>query len=228
MIHIQYNDDIVINVNKPVIVSDTNDTNDTKDTLYTILSSIIKNNMYITKCISNKNKDIHSLSYLIDYELSQSDCIKLGIGLEYIYKDFIINQCANLINIKPINNKGDKEKDHLFMDITNKTIFYAELKSNINLDTEKSKATYNKCLDIEKQLQIQYKDYKINMFLVCERYYTNKIIPHSINNKYKPINNNLLGINEYFMALSIKKQFENEISYKDFLNLLAKHMFKFN
>ena len=53
------------------------------------LKIIIKNNYYVKNCISNKKKDKTSLSYLIDIELSQSDSIKLGIGLENIIKDII-------------------------------------------------------------------------------------------------------------------------------------------
>ena len=44
-----------------------------------------------------------------------------------------------LKNIKSNTKKGDKETDHLFIDDLNKNIYYAELKSNLNLDTEKRK-----------------------------------------------------------------------------------------
>ena len=44
-------------------------------------------------------------------------------------------------NIKEKNTKGKKETDHLFMDVNNKIIYYAEIKSNLNLDTEKSNET---------------------------------------------------------------------------------------
>ena len=111
------------------------------------LFSIIENNSYIKTSKSNKKKDINSLSYLIIRELSQSDCIKLGNGLEKIFYDIVLTY-TKLKDIKPKNKKGKKEKDHLFCDETNKIIYYAEFKSNINLDTEKSKSTYQKCLNI--------------------------------------------------------------------------------
>lgn len=197
-----------------------------KNYLFLKISRIIRKNKYINNCSSNKKIDINSLSYLIDYELSQSDCIKIGIGIENILKDFILEN-TNLKNIKTKNKKGIKEKDHLFMDINKKIIYYAEIKSNLNLDTEKSKQTYKKCLDIKKELQEEYKDYEIKMFLVGVRYYEKIIIPKTILKKYKEINNNLCGINEYFKYLSIKFKIFNEKDYKKILNYLVKKMFKY-
>jgi len=197
-----------------------------KNYLFLKISRIIRKNKYINNCSSNKKIDINSLSYLIDYELSQSDCIKIGIGIENILKDFILEN-TNLKNIKTKNKKGIKEKDHLFMDINKKIIYYAEIKSNLNLDTEKSKQTYKKCLDIEKELQKEYKDYEIKMFLVGVRYYEKIIIPKTILKKYKEINNNLCGINEYLKFLSIKFKIFNEKDYKKILNYLVKKMFKY-
>ena len=98
---------------------------------------------------------------MIKRELSQSDCIKLGNGLEKIFYDIVL-QYTKLKDIKPKNKKGKKEKDHLFCDETNKIIYYAEFKSNINLDTEKSKSTYQKCLNIVIELKEKYPDYTIN------------------------------------------------------------------
>ena len=188
---------------------------------------IIINNKYVLNCSSNKKRDIHSLAYLIDYNLSQSDCIKLDIGLEFILKDFILEKCNFIQDIKPKNKKDENEKDHLFIDNKNKIVYFAEIKSNLNLDTEKSKSTYMKCLNIEKELQKKYSDYTIIMFLVCSRYYTKEIIPKNIKQKYLPINKNLVGLNEYFEKLSIKLKFENENEYKNILNLFTSKMFKF-
>lgn len=49
-----------------------------------IFEKNILDNKYVQKCVSNKKKDIHSLSYLITYILSQSNCIKIGISLENV------------------------------------------------------------------------------------------------------------------------------------------------
>jgi len=191
-----------------------------------IFEKIILDNKYVQKCVSNKKKDIHSLSYLINYNLSQSDCIKIGIGLENVLRDLILCLAQELIDIKPKNKKGSKEKDHLFLNINNKNIYYAELKSNLNLDTEKTKSTYIKCLEIKKDLQKEYNNMNITMLLVSTRHYTTSIIPQSIISKYEPIKDNLIGINEYFKLLSVPIKFDNEKEYIYILNLLAKSMFK--
>lgn len=187
--------------------------------------TIIDSNKYVKECISNKSKDIHSLSYIIDRQLSQSDCIKLGIGLEKIILDIILSNNPLLTNIKEKNIKNIKEKDHLFVDNNKKIIYYAELKSNLNLDTEKSKTTTYKCNIILEELILKYPDYKIEMYLVGNRYFDKKIIPKIILNKYLDIKDNIVGMNDYINHLCDKSLFENEEEYKLFLNYLANKMF---
>ena len=191
----------------------------------TDLKIIIDNNKYIKECISNKSKDFNSLSYLIDRDLSQSDCIKFGNGMEKILIDIIITKNPQLENIKPINKKGKKERDHLFKNETLKTIYYAEIKSNLNLDTEKCKSTSNKCLQIYEELRLEYPDYFIKMYLVGTRYYDKTIIPKIIKNKYLSIEEDVLGVNEYLTEMGTNFIFETEILYKEFLNYLANSMF---
>jgi hypothetical protein len=195
-----------------------------KDTnnLETLFSSI---NLcdYVVKSKSNKHKDISSLSSLVKKILSQSDCIKLGTGVERV----ILNICSkniNFINIKQKNSKGKKEKDHLFINNETKEIYYAEFKSNINLDTEKSKSTYEKILFIIDELKHTYPDYKINGYLVAARYYDTNIIPLLLLNKYIPIKNNVIGINNY-LTLFEQDNFNNEEHYSEWINTIANKMF---
>ena len=54
-----------------------------------ILTTLINECDYIQQCSSNKSKDVCSLSSLIKMPLSQSDCIKLGIGCEKLFCDII-------------------------------------------------------------------------------------------------------------------------------------------
>lgn len=186
------------------------------------LKNIAMNNLYIKSIKTKKNgREDNSLSYLIKKNLSQSECIKLGIAIENILKDIILKENSFLINIKPKNKKGEKEKDHLFIDNKNKIIYYAELKANLNLDTEKSKSTINKCIEIEQNLQKNYEDYEIKMFLVGLRYYDKSIIPQNIKKKYKLIENNIIGINNYFIFLNVKYIFKDETHYTIFLNYIA-------
>lgn len=191
------------------------------------LLEVIKECEYINKCTSNKKRDEDSFSYLVtDIVLSQSDCIKLGNGFEKLLLDIIIKH-TNLKNIKPKNKKGEKERDHLFIDDINKIIYYAELKANLNLDTEKSKSTYQKCLLIEEELKKEYSDYTIKWCLLGYRYFSQKDMKKIIISKYENIKNNLYGINEYFEMLNIPFKFTNE-TYKIYINSVAKEMFSDN
>ena len=187
--------------------------------------SIIDECQYVKKCVSNKEKDELSFSYLIDITLSQSDCIKLGHGVEKILKSYIIKANPLLKDIKKPNKKGNKEKDHLFMDETNKIIYYAELKTNIRLDTEKDKSTIDKCIQNKKELETKYEGYQIKMYCVSCRHYSKNIIPIAVGKKYDRISDNLVGINEYLNGLNIPHKYDSENTYKEHMNYLAKKMF---
>ena len=162
------------------------------------LDSLIKKKLYIKTCKSNKKKDVGSISYLIKLNLSQSDCIKLGNAVEKIFYDIILYYNTKLKDIKTKNKKGQREKDHLLCDEHNKIIYYAEFKSNINLDTEKSKSTNEKILNNVMDLKKTYPSYIIKWGLVSCRYTNSKNIPTKLKYKYKTIINNLFGINIRF------------------------------
>ena len=192
------------------------------------LFKFIEENEYVSNCVSNEKKDFNSLSYLIDKDkkLSQSDCIKMGHGIENVFTDIILSKSGKkLTNIKRKNTKGKKETDHLFLDEENKTIYYAELKSNLNLDTEKCKSTSEKCILIEKELNEIYDGYNVNMYLLGLRYYEKSLIPKTISKKYENIHTNVIGVNEYFDLLNIDYQFKDEEEYKQFLNFMAFKLF---
>lgn len=52
------------------------------------------------------------------------------------------------------------------MDNTNKLIYYAELKSNLSLDTEKSKPTIDKCIFVKEELEQKYPEYTVHMMVL--------------------------------------------------------------
>ena len=187
------------------------------------LIQYIQDCSYIQECTSNKQKDPDSLSYLIDIDMTQSDKIKLGTGCEKLLSDIILKK-TSFENIKKKNKKGKKETDHLFVDNVEKKIYYAELKGNLNLDTEKSKATYKKCLSIVEELKKEYKDYEVKWCLVNLRYLDYDNIPATTSKKYDIIKDNVFGINQYLELLNIKIIF-NDATYKEFLNKIANAMF---
>lgn len=190
----------------------------------------INDNQYVKKCTSNKEIGDDSLSYLVRHlNLSQSDKIKLGTGMEKILIDFILKYNPKLENIKAKKlKKGEKEKDHIFKDENNKIIYYAELKSNLNLDTEKSKLTGEKCLSIEKELKKKYIGYTIKMYLVNLRYLTKNDIPNTILNKYPDALENICGLNDYLNSLGVKYNFKDDNEYSLLLTHLVNKMFKKN
>ena len=189
-----------------------------KDIKY--IKKIISDNEYVKKSISKKHKDFNSLSYLIKKPISQSDCIKLGIGMEKCLRDIVLLYNNTLLDIKEKNKKGVKEKDHLFKDEVNKIIYYAELKSNISLDTEKSKSTVEKCLSINEELKTKHQGYEIKYCLLALRYTDKSKINDFIMKKYKKIKDNVFGINEYFEMLKLDLIL-TEDEYKDILNHLC-------
>jgi hypothetical protein len=128
-------------------------------------------------------------------------------------------------NIKEKNKKGEKEKDHLFCDEEKKVIYYAELKANLNLDTEKSMSTYTKCLAIVEGLKIEYTGYTIHWCLLGLRQLTSHDMPDIIQKKYTTIKDNLFGINQYLTMLNIDLRFNIE-TYTSLLNNIANAMFE--
>ena len=105
-----------------------------------------------------------------------------------------------------------------------KEIIYAEIKSNIQLDTEKYKSTYEKIIFIIDDLKKTYPEYKVQGYLVAARYYDTKIIPKKLLTKYTPIQNNVIGVNNY-LALFGLDYFNNEEDYIKWINTLATKMF---
>lgn len=198
-----------------------------KASKFTKIDRLIKKNVYIMSYKKNKSKDYHSLSYLIEkqHKLSHSDCIKLGIAVEKVLSDIILEFNKDIISIKTKNIKNKKEKDHLFLNESTKTIYYSELKANLNLDTEKSVATYKKCLSIVKDLQKKYPGHTVQWCLLGLRYYERGMIEKKIISKYHKIHKNVYGMNDYLSLLDIDITYDDN-SYKDFMNKIVEQMTK--
>jgi hypothetical protein len=115
---------------------------------------------------------------------AQSINIKLGRLGEFLSKE-LINASPNLelltCGIQTINEKN-KDVDLIFKDELNKTIYYRELKANIELDTEKLPATINKCKEIETSLKITYSNYTINCGILNWSVYNREILTSGLSN----------------------------------------------
>jgi hypothetical protein len=190
------------------------------------LLQIITNNSYLNKCkITNTDgTDPESLCYLIRnrINLTQSQKIKLGTALENLFSDIISK--SNFTTIKPKNSKGKRELDHCWISADKELIIYAELKSNLNLDTEKSQSTIDKVKAIHAELRREYPEAEVRMYLVSLRYLNTRDISSSINTKYSKIREHLIGINDYLQEFGCA-QFTDNSSYIDFITEASKFAF---
>jgi hypothetical protein len=203
---------------------------------------IVIKNTYVDACLQpdeNPQRQPGSFYSLISRQLSQGDAIKLGYAIERIFRQ-LISTNPNLRDIRPQTKKGEKEKDHLFQDKNTGHIYYAEVKSNIYLDTEKIAKTLKKIDDVIAQLQDTYKSHdgalaKVTGYLFAPRYFKRDIIPAAKiaeirglierdNLKYFKVDN-LVGVNEYMTELGVKYDFDSEEIYREKLNYLAYRMF---
>jgi hypothetical protein len=120
-----------------------------------------------------------SISYLLYGEKPSEQSINIKIGLfgEFLSKELINNSNLKLLNcgIQTFNNKK-KDIDLIFKNEENKTIYYRELKGNIELDTEKLPSTINKCKEIEIFLKKQYIEYNINSGILNWSIYNREIL----------------------------------------------------
>lgn len=114
-------------------------------------------NMMFKKLTSTKAGSISHLLYG-EKPSEQSVNIKFGRFGEFIAKEMIkSNDNLELLDcgIQMINSRM-KDVDLIFMNKTTKTIYYRELKGNIELDTEKLPATIAKCNEIAAFLRSKY------------------------------------------------------------------------
>jgi hypothetical protein len=116
-----------------------------------------------------KLKDNDNSGKLVDnFNLSQGQYISLGScyekQLREILKELEKRKVVNIkvLNIEYVNVKDEKgewktkQVDLAFM--LNGNIYYFEVKMNLNLDTEKNKATFNKVNDVVGALKQMYPD----------------------------------------------------------------------
>ena len=148
----------------------------------------VKGNLWIEKILEGELTYTKpgSISHLLYGEKpsEQSINIKLGRLGEYLSKELIkTNNKIELLvcGVQKINDKK-KDVDLIFKNEETKTIYYRELKGNIELDTEKLPATINKCKEIETSLKITYPDYTINCVILNWSVYNRAILTAGLSN----------------------------------------------
>jgi len=151
--------------------------------------------------------------------------IKVGRNFEKWFK-FIVEDCGMEILpdgvIKNVSKGKSNYIDLLFMDTKNKIVYYRELKSNLELDTEKLPATYNKIKIISDYLKNEYKGYTIDSSLMTWAVYDESGLPKKYNSKIKQCNTNNVDVTypkDLFRILNVDI---DENSYYSFFRELGK------
>lgn len=168
--------------------------------------------------------DTSSMRYLIKRPLSQSQSVRLGIELEDFLRDFILNHNSTGWVLAPSRSIAKKQCDHLFHNRTTNQTVYAEIKCNLNLDTEKSVQTMAKCRLVQASLRAMYPYDDIRMCLVGLRYCTTDSIHTKIRRKFKDFGEHVYGVNEYLGLFGIDG-FTSEEEYSQFLNEFVEVIF---
>ena len=156
--------------------------------------------------------DFESIKSLIEFPMTQSQSIRLGTAAENILRDTISSN-SKCVDIKPEIRPGEKERDHLFQ--SGGVRIYAELKSNLNLDSEKKKATREKAMYIAEQEHTQG-------IIVGLRHYSHETLSQSsCTNFYKKSGLKVLPVAEYLNLFSMENPFGSYDVYKKWLNFVA-------
>ena len=156
--------------------------------------------------------DYESIKSLLDFPITQSQSIRLGTAVENILRDMISSK-SSWVDIKPANQTGEKERDHLFR-LDGVTI-YAELKSNLNLDSEKKKATR------EKAKHIAAEEHTEGIIVALRHYSHETLSQSSCTNFYEKSDLKVLPVAEYLNLFSMENPFGSYDGYKIWLNYVA-------
>ena len=131
------------------------------------IKSIIINESNISY-LSDIGGDSFNIKKLLGVNLTQSQAIKFGNMFQNMIKDIIKSaggevlsqQFADVYGVGDSkSNKGQKDVDIWFT--LNNKMYYFEAKTNLDLDSEKSKATDNKVRAIAEWMKSNYPNYEI-------------------------------------------------------------------
>ena len=149
---------------------------------------------YISSLKSKSTDDASSLCSLLTRKVSQSTNIRLGNELESILNLYATGH-INAEDMRPKKvKKGEHQRDWLRR--MARAIIYGEFKSNINLDTEKRKATIAKVIAVNEELVEAYPEYAVRPFLVSLRYLRVGDIPPLMVKSYGDVK--LVGVADFF------------------------------
>lgn len=177
-----------------------------------------------------KGRDPSSLSYLVKRDISQSAAIRLGVVLEETFNIVISEYFKEKYTRSNLtrNIKGERQKDLLMINEAEKSIIYAELKANINLDTQKAPATVDSAIKVVADYEA--KGYTVKGYILSLRYLTTADIPKNLAKKYRKFdehpNISLIGIQDFMRTVLDEPlaELQTEDTYSDFLTAITGHI----
>lgn len=118
--------------------------------------------------MAKKENTSFNIKKLLGVDIDQSQSIRFGNMFQEFIKNLVISKGGKILPSQFIDvyktgntksNKGLKDMDIWF--ILDDIMYYFEVKTNLDLDSEKSKATDNKIFDITKYLIIENQNTKV-------------------------------------------------------------------
>ena len=160
-----------------------------------------------------------SLPYLLFGEgkvSTQSLYIKIGRNFEKWFKFIVEDAGMKLLPDGVVKNViGEKSKDIDLIFRDDNTIYYREMKSNLELDTEKLPATYEKIQMITKYVEKEYPGYKVDSSLLHWSVYEPSILPTKYNTKVKECGKHDVKVS---YPIDLFKTISVDISDKEYYN----------
>tara|TARA_R100000005_G_C4964081_1_gene179619 strand:- start:514 stop:1101 length:588 start_codon:yes stop_codon:yes gene_type:complete len=147
---------------------------------------------------------------------TQSLFIKIGRNFEKWFKFIVEDAGMTLLPdgvVKNVIGKKSKDIDLIFRD--DDTIYYREMKSNLELDTEKLPATYEKIQLITKYVEKEYPGYKVDSSLLHWSVYEPSILPTKYNTKVKECGKHGVKVS---YPIDLFKTISVDISDKEYYN----------
>lgn len=197
---------------------------------------------YVTHPVLNMSESIENYAYSIAQSISQKQklsqpgslpyalfgaipstaslYIKLGRNFEKWFK-YVVGETDGFDLLSDGLTNGivagkKKDVDFIFKNESTKTIYYRELKSNTELDTEKLPATIEKIKKISTYLNNMYSDYKVDCGLLTWSVYDRDMLPAN-DGRLKAFSDG--GINVTF-PMDLFLTIGQPISKDDYLNML--------
>ena len=184
-----------------------------KDKANEIIESIVE---------TQKRSEPGSLPWLFwgDKISEQSFYIKVGRNFEKWFK-FIAENSDGFELLpdgvtKEVLNGESKDIDFIILNKSDKIVYYYELKSNFELDTEKLPATINKVKVIADYLSNKYPEYRIESGILHWSVYNRDILSKKYLNKFKKAAASDVSVIHPTNLFDILKQ---DISEKDYYQM---------